>query len=223
MFRLKRLCPGNSGVSLCEEDLRRQHEPWGRDEAALFQASRWPAERLCVPWHLLQIDGGTFCLCPAVSKTRVTLCNQWSKHLWNSKPLHINKTPPYLAHSSALPVFGTFSQFLFPGSFICLNSFQYSKKAAAETPISPISVTLLLHDNLLSNCCLLQEEHFQENWSFSLVQAIRRQSSFQDQMLMEKYYAISFPDGGNKVGTERGIQDFTFSVLEFEIWYTVRK
>ena len=86
----------------------------------------------------------------AVRKTQVTLCNQRNKQLWNDKTPRINKAPPHLAHSSAFPVFGTFSQYLFNVSFICFNSFQYSKTAAAETLISPISAILLLHDNLFS-------------------------------------------------------------------------
>lgn len=42
---------------------------WGRLEevgrdSALYQVSYWPAEWLRVLWHLLQMDGGTFLLCP---------------------------------------------------------------------------------------------------------------------------------------------------------------
>lgn len=56
---------------------------------------------------------------------------------------------PLAQMSSAFPDFDTFSQ-LFSVIFVGFNSFHFSKTAAAEAPISPISAALLLHDNVFS-------------------------------------------------------------------------
>ena len=212
---------------LCEEDLRRLHEPRGGDNTLLSSRSLAGLPRNCVSPGIScrSTAGQIFCVLQTrCRKTQVALCNQCNQQLWNYETPHVDKTRPQLAHSSAFPACGTFSQYLPNVSFICFNSFQYRKRAAAETPFSPISRILLLRDNLLSkllpalSSTLTRELVLQ----FSLVQANRRQCNFQEQILMEKYYVISSSDGGNKVGTECRIPGFTFSALKCEIWYTIR-
>lgn len=102
------------------------------------------------PWHLLQSHGGKFLLCPmdVLLERLGSRCAISETNSYGIITPHVTKTPPHLAHSSVFPVSGTFFQYLFNASFICFNSLQYSRTAAAETPISPISAILLLHDNL---------------------------------------------------------------------------
>lgn len=94
---------------------------------------------------------------------------------------------------------------LFLNTYIMSDSFQYSKTAAAETPISPSSAILLLHNNLFSKLLPAPRSALPRERSFSLVQ-----TDFQEQILMEKYDVSSFSDGGNTVGTDSRITDFTF-------------
>lgn len=121
-------------------------------------------------------------------------------------------------HSSASPVAGTFSKYLFNVSFICFNSLQYSEPAAAETPISAISAILVVHDNLFSRLLPAPRSALRRELALSRVQGNWKRCNLQEQILMEKYHVIEFSGGG----TDIRIPDFTFSALKLEVQCTIQ-
>lgn len=212
VFTLKRLPRGNWGVSLCEEDLRRQHEPWGGDETLLSSRCLADLPSGCVsPGICCTLTVGHFFY---VLQTQVTLGNQCNKQLWIYKTPHVNKTPPRLAHSSALGIF--LNTYLMSASFVLIHSNtpkQQQLKHRFLQLVQSCSCMIIFSPS----CCLLREVRFQESWSFSLVQ-----TNFQEQILMEKYDVIPFSGGGNNVGADCRTPDFTISVLKFKVWHTIR-